>query len=123
MAQMRATITTINRAPQRDYAAALERELSAAVYQHAQAVMGASQLLCPVESGYLRATAFVNPPEVANGHVTVTLGYGAYYAIFVHEILSARHPVGQAKFLEQPMLAMGPEYRARVIAAVTRAFA
>jgi hypothetical protein len=31
------------------------------------------------------------------------IGYTADYAIYVHENLQARHPIGQAKFLEQPM--------------------
>jgi len=32
----------------------------------------------------------------------VVIGYSAWYAIFVHERLDLVHPVGQAKFLEQP---------------------
>lgn len=30
------------------------------------------------------------------------IGYTAAYSVFVHENLEAHHPVGQAKFLEQP---------------------
>ncbi len=37
----------------------------------------------------------------------VIVGYTAAYAIFVHENLEAHHPVGQAKFLEQPAREMG----------------
>lgn len=33
---------------------------------------------------------------------SVTVGYTQAYAIYVHENLEAYHPVGQAKFLEQP---------------------
>lgn len=32
----------------------------------------------------------------------VTVGFTQSYAVYVHENLEARHPVGQAKFLEQP---------------------
>ena len=32
----------------------------------------------------------------------VLVGYSQSYAIYVHENLEAVHPVGQAKFLEQP---------------------
>jgi hypothetical protein len=32
----------------------------------------------------------------------VTVGYTQNYAIYVHENLEAHHPVGQAKFLEDP---------------------
>lgn len=34
--------------------------------------------------------------------VSVIVGYTQQYAVFVHEDLTKRHPVGQAKFLEQP---------------------
>lgn len=34
---------------------------------------------------------------------TLTIGYHARYAIYVHEDLTAHHTVGQAKFLEQPL--------------------
>jgi hypothetical protein len=33
---------------------------------------------------------------------SVIVGYTQAYAIYVHENLEAHHPVGQAKFLEQP---------------------
>src|SRR5262249_51644597 len=41
--------------------------------------------------------------------VSVSVGYTQWYAIFVHERLDLRHPVGQAKFLEQPARELGPE--------------
>ena len=36
------------------------------------------------------------------GDPRVTVGYTASYATYVHEDMEAFHPVGQAKFLEQP---------------------
>jgi len=36
------------------------------------------------------------------GATTVVVGCTQRYALFVHENLQARHPVGQAKFLETP---------------------
>lgn len=36
------------------------------------------------------------------GNVSVVVGYSQAYAVYVHEDLEAHHPVGQAKFLEQP---------------------
>jgi len=36
------------------------------------------------------------------GKVSVVVGYTQGYALFVHENLTAHHPVGQAKFLEEP---------------------
>lgn len=35
-------------------------------------------------------------------NVSASVGFSAPYAIHVHENLEAFHPVGQAKFLEQP---------------------
>lgn len=40
---------------------------------------------------------------------SVIVGFSTNYAIFVHENLQARHPVGQAKFLEQPFREMRQE--------------
>lgn len=40
---------------------------------------------------------------------TVVVSFSAEYAIFVHENLEARHPIGQAKFLEQPAREMADE--------------
>ena len=41
--------------------------------------------------------------------VSVLVGYTQNYALFVHEDLEAHHPVGQAKFLEQPARERGKE--------------
>lgn len=38
----------------------------------------------------------------AGGRASVIVGFTQAYAIHVHENLEAHHPVGQAKFLEQP---------------------
>lgn len=38
----------------------------------------------------------------ASQQAKVIVGYTASYAVPVHENLEAHHPVGQAKFLEQP---------------------
>lgn len=45
------------------------------------------------------------------GPQRAVVGYSAPYAIYVHENLMAYHPVGQAKFLEQPTRTMQPEFR------------
>ena len=72
----------------------------------------------PVDFGALKSTGDVSlPGESASGDVFVTLGYGGPaktrtkdgkdyvgYAVVVHENLTARHPVGQAKYLERPLL-------------------
>jgi hypothetical protein len=40
---------------------------------------------------------------------SVIVGYTALYALYVHENLEVRHPVGQAKYLEQPAREFGKE--------------
>jgi hypothetical protein len=40
--------------------------------------------------------------SIKDDNCSVTVGYSAGYALFVHENLEAKHPVGQAKYLEQP---------------------
>lgn len=42
--------------------------------------------------------------------VSVSVGYTAAYALYVHENLTAHHPVGQAKYLEQPARQNAREY-------------
>ena len=52
--------------------------------------------------------------------VSVLVGYTQAYALFVHENLEAHHPVGQAKFLEQPAREHRPTMAAIVKDALKR---
>lgn len=45
-----------------------------------------------------------------DSEASVIVGYTQQYAIYVHENLEAHHPVGQAKFLEQPARENGHRY-------------
>lgn len=84
----------------------VRQALRAALYQEAEAIMGASKEIVPVDTSALKTSGHVRPPEEQGGAITVTLGYGgpaAPYAIYVHERLDVRHkPPTQAKYLEQP---------------------
>lgn len=81
----------------------------ATLYQEAQIVMSAAQQdYVPVDTGALRASGFVEPPTPTHTGASITLGFGgpsAPYAVYVHEDLTKRHPVGQAKYLEIPLRA------------------
>lgn len=60
----------------------------------------------PVDLGTLRASGFVDGPEISGNTATVTLGYGgaaSAYALIQHERMDYHHDVGQAKYLEQPV--------------------
>lgn len=62
---------------------------ASALYIEAEKVMAASKQEAPVGvDGVLRASGFVNPPEVKGNGLRVTLGYGGAaknYALTVHE--------------------------------------
>jgi hypothetical protein len=47
-------------------------------------------------------------------NIAAVVGYTQSYAVYVHENLEAYHPVGQAKFLEQPARTLAPELAAIV---------
>jgi len=94
------------------------RAVEGAVYTEAEVIMGKAKRRTPVDTGRLAATGHVKPPQTRNGKVEVELAYGTDYAIYVHEILTASHPVGQAKFLESAVNEAAPEFAARLKADV-----
>src|SRR5260370_1010768 len=76
-----------------------------------EGVMLQAKELCPVLTGNLRASGVVQEPVRTPDAIELTLSFGdtaVDYAIYVHENLEARHPNGQAKFLEQPLVEMEP---------------
>jgi hypothetical protein len=85
-------------------------------------LLGESLEIVPVDTGYLRASAYINT-YAEGSYIQVLVGYTAEYAIYVHEDLELRHgqefndwyifeiqaglehergPNQQAKFLSQP---------------------
>lgn len=107
--------------------------LKAGMYQGANRIGNRSQELVPYETGTLKASERVLPPEDRPGGVTVVVGYGygdtpnplsgepaSGYAIFVHERLDVHHPHGQAKFLEQAAQELGSEVLRDIGAAIQR---
>lgn len=88
-----------------------------ALFEEAEIEMTEARERTPVETGDLRRSGFVQPPEIDRDAVSVTLGFGgpaAPYAVYVHENLEAFHPVGQAKFLESTLLESVPHLPARI---------
>ena len=95
-------------------------ELGRALYAEALLIMAQAKRLVPVRFGILRASGHVLVPKTHGEHVEVEMGFGGPagignqgesnrenvgYALPVHENLTARHTVGQAKYLEHPTLA------------------
>jgi len=95
------------------------KDVEAALYQEGELVMARSVRRTPVDTGNLRASAHVKRPETSGGKTSVTLAYGTNYAVYVHEILTANHPVGRSKFLESAMKdaekVMMPRLKKRVL--------
>lgn len=83
--------------------------LAGELYRQASLILTASQqTYVPVDKGALRASGFVEQPIFLGNSISVTLGFGgsaAPYAVIVHEDLTKRHTVGQAKYLTIPLLA------------------
>lgn len=96
----------------------LLREVPEAVavglYLEAEAIMAKSIREVPVDTGRLRATGFVQEPVIRGTGVTVMMGYGTNYAVYVHENTTARHTVGKAKFLQHPLEAAAEGFGSRV---------
>lgn len=121
-----------------------------ALYRQAEFIMTKSKQQVPVDTGNLRATGHVGFPIVQGPSVFVQLGYGGTagdvtsvrtavnkqtgsavtkvtmlsddvgYAVIVHENLRAHHPVGKAKYLEDPMLEAAGGLEGKLAADLTR---
>lgn len=85
----------------------LGSKLESALYGVGQKVRLDSMRRTPVDTGALKSSHTVSRPVTRNDRISVTIGAGgpaADYAVYVHEDLSKRHPVGEAKFLEKAVL-------------------
>src|SRR3990167_4810382 len=82
--------------------------LAAASVEEMEKVMAEAKARTPVDTGTLRASGHVAPPDVGASSVKVVAGFGGAasdYAIVQHERLDFNHPgVGEPKFLERPFL-------------------
>jgi len=106
-------------------AAIYTRELEAAAAGEIQAehelIMTEAKLRTPVDTGALRGSGHVQP-TVREGTALVSRGgFGgpaAPYAVYVHENLTARHPVGRAKFYESALVEAAPGLPDRLAARI-----
>jgi len=90
-----------------------QAELGKALYAEAELIMTESKKQVPVDTGTLRSTGYVDPPETQKDLVEVELGYGgpaAPYAVDVHERTEWHHkPPTKAKYLEDPVKTAVPK--------------
>jgi len=74
-----------------------KRAEQSAIYTAGLFVKGSAQKLTPIDTGALKASAYVRP--LKGSGVGVRVGFTQNYAVFVHERVELFHRVGQAKFL------------------------
>lgn len=84
----------------------------------AERVRGVSVARTPLQYGDLRSSQTVVPATA--GGLEAAIVSDLPYSVIVHEDLTARHPVGQAKFLESASAESIPEVNEIIAAAVRR---
>lgn len=81
--------------------------MKAGLYEAAESIMTEAKSRTPVDTGTLVNSGAVLPPVVEGTHFEVTMGFGGAasdYALIQHENLEYHHNVGQAKYLEGPVV-------------------
>ena len=95
-----------------------------ALVMEANEMMTEAKAQTPVDTGTLRGSGTVFPAKRKRDGVEVELGFGgaaAGYVIPVHQRLDVHHPVGNALFLERPVLAGSRRLRQRLHNEIERA--
>lgn len=112
--------------------------LGAELLIEGEQIMTLAKKQTPVDSGALKSSGHVVGPETTrDGKVVVTLGFGGPagignrgetnnkevgYAVLVHENLSSRHPTGNAKYLERPLMERATGMETRIAKGLRRRF-
>lgn len=89
-----------------------------AITDEANTVLFKSMAQAPVETGDMRRSGTVEDPKITARAVTVEIGFHTSYAEAVHENLKARHEIGKAKFLEDPVNESAPTFYKNVAARI-----
>jgi hypothetical protein len=95
---------------------------AAGVYLAASNVITTAMRLTPVDTGWLRSSRYVRKPRVSGDTFKVEAGFGASYAIFVHEI-NRDYVVGEWKFLTTAANYHAPTFATEVAGNVARMMA
>lgn len=75
-----------------------EDAISNAVKDVANELMQDSKMQTPIDTKRLHDSAKVDSKELE-----ATVSFDTDYAVYVHENLNSRHPIGNSKFLEKPL--------------------
>lgn len=91
--------------------------LAAAMHDEMEEIVEDAKRRAPVDTGTLRASGVVLRPDRSSGQIVVEGGFGGAasdYAVVQHEDTTLSHTVGEAKFLEKPMLERAPKLGGRL---------
>ena len=98
--------------------------LAGALTEEAETILRKSRRLVPVDTGTLRASGHVKPPETKGDQIIVRMGYGgaaSAYALVQHERTDYVHPgQGQAHYLSQPANEAASGFSQRVARRIRR---
>lgn len=72
----------------------MEEQMQGLSKEVAEAVLTDAKARCPVDTGYLRDSGYIEPYE--NGY---RVGFSADYAIYAHEQPQSMHKNGESRFL------------------------
>lgn len=92
-------------------------EVERALHQEAEIEATEAKRRTPVDTGNLRGSIHVEGPTRAGRTVSAAIvagGPAAPYALHVHEDLEAFHKVGEAKFIERPLMEAVPHLAERI---------
>lgn len=89
---------------------------SAAMLQEGYGIDADAVQMTPVDTGRLRGSHYVAPPQrdPQDGVDTVEVGFGTQYGAFVHENVNADFTVGEAEFLRTAVTAAIAGMAARI---------
>lgn len=87
----------------RELIAAVPEEMAEGMWREGERIMNDSKRMTPVDTGYLRASGYVNDPTISSDGVEVELGHWANYAAPVHDRVNVQHETGTARFLEMAL--------------------
>lgn len=108
----------------------IQHEIADALYEEAEMILGESSHEVPRATGALAASTYIESPNISGDGVSIGFGYGgpgtkinprtgkatSSYAMIVHERTDLYHPVGKAKYLEDPVNRAIPGFPARMAA-------
>jgi len=93
---------------------------AAALYSEGVGIYNEARNRVPVDSGYLRDSAYVTKPNPKAQNISLEVGFGAEHASLQHQKTEYRHTQGQAKYLQNTMEKLSPGFLQRLATATQK---